>query len=468
MKLRKICALALAASLIVSSALAATPKEPKVRASNTNISFNDGINDDLINQAKGANAKPDATYNLYNIQDSDLASFVTAFPDVMKLEISSKELTNIAPLSKLVKLEKLIIRADKVSDIVPLGELTKLTDLTLESKNITDITPIAKLQALTQISLTLEKVTDMTPVGTIAGLKRINAKMGASDLKWMSKLTNLLNISINGENVTSIEGLPNLPTIREISLRYIKPTNLEPILALPGLTKLGLNYADLTKTDLTALAKLTKLANIDLYGAKIKDFSPLAACPALKELMYYATKGSDYSTLGKITQIEILKGGLTDLKDISWVSTLPNLKKFDVFAEYVTDYTPLTNCKKLEYFQIWSMRVPLDMTSLSKVTWLKTLKVWSMDGVINLSAIGNMTGLEHLILQDVNSKGGDPINVADFAKLPNLKKLDLSSSKRVTGFDKLTAPLLTDLTLDKNISDEQLKGLPQTIKVRKY
>jgi len=207
-------------------------------------------------------------------------------------------------------------------------------------------------------------------------------------------------------------------------------------------------------SDLSALTKLQNLKSLSFYGSQVKDFSALAGCPKLESFTYYAVKDADFNTLGKLTQVKELKGGLTRLDNISWVAGLPNLKKFDVFAEYVTDYSPLAK-SKVENFQIWSMKVPVNLKTLAGATILKWLKLWSVKDVSGFEALGSLTGLEKLILNGVNEKQG-PVDLSFMGSLRGIKELELSSfdGVKTSGMGSLTA--LTQLNcykLNKNGSE---------------
>jgi Leucine-rich repeat (LRR) protein len=280
-------------------------------------------------------------------------------------------------------------------------------------------------------------VVDLLPLAGLTEMRSLDlsAKFTTPDLKWMSGMTKLTKISIKGGDsrlLTSLEGIPSLPGLKEFYLQNAAPADLSPMVhSLPALEKLTLFWC--TLQDLTPLTKLGNLKDLNLYGSAVKDFSPLAGCPKLVKLMYYATKGSDYSTLGKLTQMQELKGGLTELSDISWVENLPNLRKFDVFAEKITNYSPLAKAK-VEDFQIWNMNAPADLKTLSGAVSLKKLRLWSCKGLSGFEGLDSLVNLEELTLQGMNAKDGSPVDMAFAKSLVNLKKLDINDSA-ISNFD---------------------------------
>ncbi|MCR5813686.1 MAG: hypothetical protein K6G15_04255 [Desulfovibrio sp.] len=239
-----------------------------------------------------------------------------------------------------------------------------------------------------------------------------------SDLAWMNKLVNLTMLSVSSENLTSLNGLPYLPELKQIVFSDGAPSDLSPITtALPGLTSLSLR--DMKLPDLTPLTKLSALERLDLYGSKVQDFSPLAACQKLVQVNYYGTENADYAALGKLTQLRELEGGMSKLTDIAWIANLPNLKSFVLFDEVVPNLAPLgkTHLESLKLCQM-SKDGPVDLNHVAKIASLKELEIDDME-VTHFEALSACTSLQKITITDV--KGVD--DLAAIKKLPNLKKV---------------------------------------------
>ena len=419
MQLWKIFLAAAALSLACGAAHAA----PAVKLSKNTFEIVEAVNDDILAQVKTLMDKVDQGqlgFSLNKITDADLAKICAAYPKMASITIlPSPGVTSLAPLAGLTGLQSIKLYAGaKVADLTPLAGLTEMQSLDLDGREFA------------------------TP-----------------DLKWMSGMTKLTRISIKGDDkkrpLTSLEGIPSLPGLKEIWLQSAAPADLTPLVkALPALEKITLWWC--TIQDLAPLTQLSKLKDLNLYGSKVKDFSPLAGCPQLQTLTYYATKESDYSTLGKLTQVRELKGGLTNLNDISWVASLPSLRKFDVFSELVKDYAPLGKTG-VEHFTIWNMREPADLSQLSGAVSLTFLRVadTKAGGFAGLASLVNLQTLELAKLQDVD--------LAFLSKLAALTKLNLSECK-VSNFEAIAqcAKLETvDLTKVTGVTSlAALKGLP--------
>ena len=411
-----ISTLAAAGCLFASAAMA----DPSVKLSGNTFTIEESLTDDIAAEIKKqeSNVKDmgKLAFTLEKIKNEDLAKICSLYPDMNALKVKSKEVTDLAPVAKLGKLNTLEL------DV-----------------NTSDFSPLAGLSGLTKINVS-------------------SPNMGA-DLTWMNGLTALKKISVASESGLSLKGLPSLPQLDDIKIKA-PVSDLTPLVeAMPGLKKIDLTAA--TLGDLTPLTKLENLKELNFYGATVKDFSPLAACPKLESLNYYATKDADYSTLGKLVQIVELNGGLTKLDDISWVANLPNLRKFDVFAEYVTDYSPLTQTK-IEEFQIWNMRVPVgDLGEVGKVTSLKDLTLWDVQEASNSKALAGLTNLEKIAIQGYNNKKGtEPFDLSAAAGWGKVKEARLDSATFINSSGMEAMGALAKLRISKaNINSDQALDL---------
>ncbi len=424
MKRHSISAGVLTACLLVCPALA----EPSLEMDEGDNTFtiSEAVTDDILAQIRdGMNKvenKAELVFELEDINNEDLSKICGLYPQMIGLDVSGENVTDLAPLAKLTHLRQLHVEA-KAADFSPLKGLTELTSIHADSP-------------------------EMGP-----------------DLSWMSGMTKLEEVTIQSEAALSLKGLPSLPGLEEITLSA-QINDLGPLVqAMPALRSVDLKGAVLA--DLAPLAKLEALEELNLYGATVKDFSPLAACPALEKLTYYATEGADYSTLGKLTQVTELNGGLTKLDNIGWLAGLPNLRVFDVFAEYVTDYSPLSKTN-VEEFQVWSMRVPVgDVAAVGRTVSLKKLAFWDVEGAVNSKALAGLVNLEKVEIRGYNTKGGEPFDMSAAAAWNKVVKAafenaEFINSDALAGMTALTDLRLfkANLTADKPLSLAFLGKLP--------
>ena len=130
--------------------LMATPllAAPQAKLNGNNFTVSEGVDDNVLNQIKADMGKlkdpAQLGFALTKIKDEDLARLCQAYPDMYKLHVTnSKELTSIAPVAGLKKLEDLYIDCGSgVADLSPLAGLTGIKQLKLQGKAVTSIAPL--------------------------------------------------------------------------------------------------------------------------------------------------------------------------------------------------------------------------------------------------------------------------------------------------------------------------------------
>jgi len=74
-------------------------------------------------------------------------------------------ITELAPLAKLIQLQRLDLRENQITELAPLAKLTQLQVLNLCRNQITDLAPLAKLTQLQTLDLGRNQITllDVSP-----------------------------------------------------------------------------------------------------------------------------------------------------------------------------------------------------------------------------------------------------------------------------------------------------------------
>jgi internalin A len=83
-------------------------------------------------------------------------------------------------------------------------------------------------------------------------------------------------------------------------------------------------------TDISALAKLTKLVDLNIHTQDISDLTPLSGLTSLIELRLAANSFTDLSPLRRLTTLEYLELTGNDITDITPLSGLTNLLALDL------------------------------------------------------------------------------------------------------------------------------------------
>ncbi len=242
------------------------------------------------------------------------------------LNLGSNEIEDIAFTRDLKNLKKLYLDHNEISDIGPLVGLTNIEVLDLSYNKLKSIDPLENLCNLKELSFngtrtwhsTSESeinIISLKPLSKLENLKNLECvNIGIRDCNEISSLIKLEELKITGaDNLVDIKGLKNMSSLKILSLRGIRNSQLEDFSILENMNELI--ELDLTSTNVINLEfvkGLIKLREIELNFTPVSDISPLKYCENLF-LIKFAT--DEKSKIG-------LAQGLLNLQKLS------NLKRF--------------------------------------------------------------------------------------------------------------------------------------------
>ncbi len=153
----------------------------------------------------------------------------------------------------------------------------------------------------------------------------------------------------------SLQTLPpqiaELSTLRVLSLRGTKISDLSPISGLSELTELEAGAYDKRRTDIGPLSYLINLRRLHVDYASADDLSALASLVKLRSLsLSRASLKRPVNLAGLQNLIELSKLSLTEIRnldDISPLAALMKLTELDLSYSYVSDLRPLRGLSRL-------------------------------------------------------------------------------------------------------------------------
>lgn len=291
-----------------------------------------------------------------------------------------------------------------------------------------------------------------------------------SNLTNLKEFTNVTKLSIyekkEGENriaVRSIKGVGYLKNLKELKIDSRSlwiGDNASPLKELSHLEKLYLNNQPIEKLDyfkdMSQLRELYILNN----RKEIDDLKILGSFQSLKTLKLSFAEGIDANkplNISSLANLHVLENiELTGCKvdDISWIEELKNLKTINLANNNITDISSMTNLINIEEINLEYNRIR-DISPIINNKKLRRLNVSHNDRVII------PTGFYLPNLEVLEWEGNDINNVAFNEKMLKLKKLNLSrnSLKTIKGIENIWN--VQELDLDgNNISNvEFLSGM---------
>ena len=105
-------------------------------------------------------------------------------------------------------------------------------------------------------------------------------------------------------------------------------------------------------TDLTPLAGLPHLEELNITRTGVSDLAPLAQLPNLNWLTMHVTPVSDFTPLAQVLSLEVLLSSYTQVSDLAPLAALPHLYMLEISGNPVHDLTPLAGLTQLSRLSI--------------------------------------------------------------------------------------------------------------------
>jgi len=140
--------------------------------------------------------------------------------------------------------------------------------------------------------------------------------------------------------ITDISPLSNLSGLEKLSLEGNENiVDLSTLAELKSLTELDLSRCKIT--DISFLTDITALRGLDLEWNSLSKISPLASLTNLQWLNLGHNEISNITTLANLTNLEALHLHWNKIKDVSSLSSLTKLTSLDLSYNRISDISPL-------------------------------------------------------------------------------------------------------------------------------
>jgi Leucine-rich repeat (LRR) protein len=204
----------------------------------------------------------------------------------------------------------------------------------INAEKIVSIEEVRSLEGLRNITMSVGDVTDFSPLGEKLKLERLHINGGAGSLNFLSSLVNLEILYLIGNKFNSI---PDLSKLKEIKTIELSRTAIKKITGLENLSNLKYltlnNNKNLTKIE--GLDGLISLRDLKLKGSAIKKMENLNL-PRLESLDLSKTDITKMENMGEMPELYDLAIHDTKIKKIEGYLDAPKLT--DVGIEYSGEF----------------------------------------------------------------------------------------------------------------------------------
>ena len=194
---------------------------------------------------------------------------------------------------------------------------TNLEEISLHENPLSDLSPVSGLTALKEIRLSGKSFSDLSPLAGLINLEGVGFwKTSVSDLSPLSGLTKLKWLEFKNSPVSDLSPLAGLINLKRLETYASKELDLSPLKGLKNLVRLGVNSSGVS--DVSPLGGLINLEWLAIQSNHmISDISSLASLKNLKELNLARNKISDVSPLANLHNLEQLQLQQNNISDIS-------------------------------------------------------------------------------------------------------------------------------------------------------
>ena len=342
---------------------------------------------------------------------------------------------DLTPLTLLPNLRSLNLSGTTIpteEHLKVLVHCKKLETLNLGySENLTTVSMLADMPALKELNL--DNCTNFTDFDSISRLKNLTylclASIGVKDLSFLSGMTGLTKLDLRWSELegASLEPLGNLTKLEWLDIfesGLDEETDLTPLAKLTNLTYLGLAM-NRHLADVSCLAPLTNLTDLDLRSNSIEDLSFLSGMTKMEYLLLNANEIKDVSALAGLTKLTHLSLAanlwIEDISALAGLTELIQLRLDNIFYK-LTDFSALSGMTKLTYLDLTDTEFS-DTSVLTGMTQLTEL-VLSETKITDVGPLLALTALEELEMNQCD-------NLTDITPL-----LGMNWLKRIKVFGK--------------------------------
>ncbi|MGL5041938.1 MAG: leucine-rich repeat domain-containing protein [Culicoidibacterales bacterium] len=173
-------------------------------------------------------------------------------------------------------------------------------------------------------------------------------------IRGVERLTNLEEITLNGQNITDVSDLAKLKKLRVVGMRGNNVQDLTPLASIKTLEELYL--AENKITSIRDIATLKTLKVLDLDGNRIIDITPLSGLINLEKLYLGDNRIEDIEPLRYLSKLTSLFADGNRLTDVTVLKQAKKLTYVTLFEQVIilpsvdpTERVTVTNPIKDEY-----------------------------------------------------------------------------------------------------------------------
>ena len=207
---------------------------------------------------------------------------------------------------------------------------------------------LAKLQSLTSKGSGISDLTGLEFAKNLSGLYIDNNEI--TSLEPLANLTTLRQLTISSNPISDISTLSTLPTLHWLELNFTDVSSLEPLRSNTALTWLQVAYTSITT--LEPLSEVTSLQEIWFQNTEVSDLSPLAGLPRMLTISAPSARISDLEPLRGLEKLDTVNVNSNFISDMSVLEAWPQIRRVGFGNQTVIGAPALVPSKAPSYTKV--------------------------------------------------------------------------------------------------------------------
>ena len=338
---------------------------------------------------------------------------LTAFPNLLYLDLNYESLEDITVLSQFPDLRGLVLTdCDDINDYSPLMNLTNLETLGIQSTQLKSIDFITQMPSLTSLSIEDTQVSNLSALDSCPGITYLSLidNYEIQDYSAVSRLTQLTDLTLEMNYGGTLPSLAELNQLQWLTIKYagdLSPLKdatsvtslsldtcsgweLDSVTAMQGLNTMIIKDFSSYEESMTPLTQLTNMKALSLEGTPIfGNIEEIFGIPTLQYLYLDDCQvGLNFDSLPTNETLELLSmSDISILKDptynngdevrlsehLDMFDHFPNLTELHLASLKLDDIAFVEKLPKLQYLDITDNSVtslkPLESLSDFQAVW---------------------------------------------------------------------------------------------------
>jgi len=176
------------------------------------------------------------------------------------------------------------------------------------------------------------------------------------DLSPLSTLTELIELSLTQNHIiTDITPLAGLIHLRELEIDDNLITDISPLANMTEMERLYLSFNSIA--DISVLANMKNLRDVWITGSPINDISAVTELTNLERLWMTKCLISDITPIKNLVNLKRIKFDINNISDLTPLTKLVNTEWLYMADNQITDITPLKNLVNLTRLRLWNNQI---------------------------------------------------------------------------------------------------------------